>query len=376
MLDCVTTPKAAYRLLRNRVARIDSHPDLDNAIVCPPGPECEQLKQEGVRVIEQEMSRGMATGHIIGEILRFYRLLRRHRPDIVHTHNSKAGGVVRIAAWIYRQLHGRPLAVAHQVHGFYFNQLAGLRRLLYEGIERALARISDVLLFQNRSELEYARRRMAAPTLYIGNGVDVRRFPFSPRRPSEHRPATIVCVARLEPVKNHAGLLQALGWLKREGDDFRALLIGETGAEKDERLYVASLLRMVSDLGLGGQVELCGALDHDRAIEHLCRADVVVLASHKEGLPRVLIEAMLCGTPCVATDVVGSNEVVQEGETGFLVPPGDARRFAHAIARLLHNRNLWLRMSQAAMSVARERFDEERVIGRLVALYRLMGTGR
>jgi glycosyltransferase involved in cell wall biosynthesis len=97
--------------------------------------------------------------------------------------------------------------------------------------------------------------------------------------------------------------------------------------------------------------------------------DVVVLPSHREGLPRTLVEAAACGLPLVTTDVPGCREVVTDGVDGLLVPKGDGEALAHAIRRLQESPELAHRLGEAARLKARAQFDERIVIERTLEVY-------
>jgi glycosyltransferase involved in cell wall biosynthesis len=126
--------------------------------------------------------------------------------------------------------------------------------------------------------------------------------------------------------------------------------------------------RDVQRLGLGEQVEFLG-YRYD-VPELTAAADLVVLSSVKEGIPRSLMQAMAVGVPVVATDVKGTREVVVAGETGFLVPLDDAARFAERVAMLLDSAELRREMGARGVAHARLHFDEDRVVERLAGLYR------
>lgn len=167
----------------------------------------------------------------------------------------------------------------------------------------------------------------------IRNGVDLERF-----RP--HEPATaaaalglrggpiLLCVGNLVEVKGHALALEALGVLSRTHPDARLLLIGEGGLR--ERLTAQA-----RSLGLADRVTFVGRVPNDQLAPWYSAADVLVLPSHSEGWANVLLEAMACGTPVVATDVGGSSEVIRDARVGRLVAERSAAQMADAIAAVL-----------------------------------------
>jgi len=123
-------------------------------------------------------------------------------------------------------------------------------------------------------------------------------------------------------------------------------------------------------LGLEQTVELVGAAEQAKVLAWWRRAAVAVLASDSEGMPVSLMEAAACGVPAVATAVGGIAELIEDGVTGFLTPPGDASRLAGALERLLLDPDLVARFGAAARRRVVERFSLTRQVDRLLALWR------
>ena len=136
------------------------------------------------------------------------------------------------------------------------------------------------------------------------------------KRPSNLRPSifSILSVGRLHPVKNHSFLIQACWLLKCRGLRFVCRIAGD-GPERQ------SLQGMIRDFDLQTEVRLLGQLSRDQLDEQYDRADLVVLTSRSEGIPLVLMEAMVRGKPVLAPAITGIPELVADGETGFLYRP-------------------------------------------------------
>jgi glycosyltransferase involved in cell wall biosynthesis len=358
ILDIVNTDHAALHFCLYRARWINEHTEFQNDIVCSPGPHLSQVRLDNGLVTPLEIPRGMSpTG--VGRLLKnLTRHLRAHSYTIVHTHNSITGVVGRLAAKI-----ARVPVVIHTTHGFHFHDNMGsLQRLPYVAVERWSARLCDVLLFQNREEFAQVERLKLRPrrgTYLIGNGIDLSRFNARSNPPANARPR-LLCVARLEPVKNHRMLFRALEKLRPRFD----VVLQLVGDGPDRAEYEADLQRR----GLADAVEFLG-YRYDIP-ELTAAADVVVLTSLKEGIPRALMQAMAVGVPVVATDVKGTKEVVVDGETGFLVPLDDADALADRLATLLGSAELRREMGARGIEHVRRHFDEERVTRRLVGIYR------
>jgi glycosyltransferase involved in cell wall biosynthesis len=190
-------------------------------------------------------------------------------------------------------------------------------------------------------------------------GVDTERFrPFGEKAD----PPAIVCVARLKPVKNLELLLQGCALLQARRVRFRCFILGEGPTR-------SPLEAERTRLGLEQAVTLLGAVEQRVVGSWLQRATVAVLTSRSEGMPVSLMEAAACGVPAVAPAVGGIPELVEDGATGLVIPPGDALALASALERLLLDRDLRTRLGTAARRRAEERFSRARQVDRLIALW-------
>ena len=358
ILDIVNTDHAALNFLAYRAAWINRNTEFVNDIVCSPGPHLARLDLETTRVTALDIPRDMSPASLGRLLGRLVGHMRAERYTIVHTHNSITGAVGRVAARLARV----PLVI-HTTHGFHFHEnMSTLRRLPWVAAERWLSRFCDLLLCQNRQEVEEIRRLGIRPrqgVCHVGNGIDLGQFRPRARMPENPRPV-LLCVARLEAVKNHTMLFRAFDILRRRHDAILKL-VGEGPSREGYERELASA-------GLADAVEFLG-YRYD-VPELTAAADVAVLTSVKEGIPRALMQAAAVGVPVVATDVKGTREVVVNAQTGFLVPLGDAEALADRLGRLLDDAELRRQMGARAVKHAREHFDEEQVVQRLVRVYR------
>jgi glycosyltransferase involved in cell wall biosynthesis len=290
--------------------------------------------------------------------------MRREGFDIVHTHTPKPGLLGQLAA----RLAGVPVVVK-TLHGFYFHD--GMRpawRRFYIFMERIAALCSDLIFSQNREDVETSRMEKICPSSkikYLGVGIDVKRFDPAAvsrdeirRRRAEVgvRPggAIIGFVGRLVREKGILELLAAGRLVREKLPDVRFLFIGPVDPEKDDALGPA----IASQFGLADVCSFTGMREDMPELYALM--DLFVLPSHREGLPRVLMEAAAMGIPSVATDIRGCREVVRHGRNGLLVPLGDVEALAGAILQLLTDRDLARRLGQEARRVALDEFDERK----------------
>lgn len=260
-----------------------------------------------------------------------HRLLGRHGVAIVHTHNAHHGIAGRLAARLRR---------VPSVHTWRYSPLdaapPGPKRVAYAAMEATAARAGDAVLFQNREDLDYAVRSRIVPrsrAVLVGNGIPVERH-AAPARPREEVRAElgvapdaelVVCVARLVERKHQSHLVTAAAALKHR-ERLRVVLAGSGEDEHALRAQAAAE-------GMGDRVVFAGEVKDVTSL--LWASDLLCLPSRREGVPRVVMEAMACRLAVVATDVVGTREVVRDGETGMLVPFADPPALAAAIAALL-----------------------------------------
>ena len=321
-----------------------------------PGPLRDAARAAGVRFVHlRHVRRAINPWRDLLGLLELLTLLRRERPHILHASSSKAGILGRLAAW----LAGVPIRI-FTVHGWAFSASHGPISRFYRWTERLVKAVTTVTICVAESERASglaARSCDEETTVVIHNGVDLRAA--RPRRRRDSGPPRIVSVGRLQEPKDPLTLVRALGSLR--GRSFAALIVGEG---PDRPAVVAELRR----LGLGRATELAGAR-HD-VPELLAAADIFVLSTRSEGLPLSILEAMSAGLPVVASRVGGIPELVVDGETGLLVPPGDPASLAAAIERLLEDPGLRDRLGAAGRARLEEFFDLGRCRREHVELYR------
>ncbi len=211
-----------------------------------------------------------------------------------------------------------------------------------------------------RSQAELLSSPEAAPKLKIVHcGVDPDRYERVER--ADGGPVRLTFVARLANVKGLGVLLDALASLDR--DDITLSVVGDG---PDRARWEAQTTR----LGLGDRVEFLGFRSQSEVAAQLAETDVFVLPSFAEGVPVTLMEPGAAGLPVIATNVGGVTELVVDGETGLVVPPGDAGALAAAVARLADDPDLRRRLGDAASARVRADFDSLTEARRLVGLFR------
>jgi len=288
---------------------------------------------------------------------------RADKVRLIHTHH--------LGQLMYAGIAGRLAGarVIHTEHEFYTLSRRRARRLL-----RVLSALADVVTAVAEPVAEFLRDQVGIPAgkiRTIPNGVDIARFQSArPIKRSDwgwrDEDVVIGCVARLEPEKGHAVLLDAFRRLHERNPRARLLLIGEGGER--ERLTATA-----EALGLNGSVRFLGVRGDIPELFASC--DVVTLASSREGLPMVLLEAMAAGKAVVATGVGGVPEVIQDGRTGLLVRPGDAEAMAEALEGLIADREKRQSLAAKALEVVQSRYSFERTLKEYETVYEAVLSG-
>ena len=212
----------------------------------------------------------------------------------------------------------------------------------------------------------------ASNIVVIRNGVDLSRFDGPPAGASLRSelgiPADaplVTVVSRLTRLKGIENFLEATAALKRRYPEARFLIVGETAPS--DRPYLTELTDLAARLGVADRVIFTGLRSDVPSV--LGCADVAVMPSLNEALSNVLLESMAAGAPVVATRVGGTPEALIDGETGLLVAPGDSGAIATAVARLLDDRELAVRLGRAARDLISMKFSVERMVRSTEDLY-------
>jgi sugar transferase (PEP-CTERM/EpsH1 system associated) len=291
-------------------------------------------------------------------VLDLYRLFRRERPDVVHTH---AWGTL-IEGLAAARL-ARVPQVVHGEHGTL--QLRGYQRWIQR---RAWSAADKVLAVSTRlAERMAAETGFPLPRIHtIRNGVDLTRFGRMSRAVARDRlslpPGALVigALGRLVPVKNHAALIEAARLLRDEGADTTVIIAGE-GPLRGE------LEGLAASAGLADRVTFLGHRTDPEVV--LAALDVFVLPSISEGLPNTVLEAMATGLPSVVSRVGGADELIEPGVTGVLVAPGDPAALARALGTLIRDEGLRRVMGTAARLRTESEFTLAGMIRRYEGLY-------
>jgi glycosyltransferase involved in cell wall biosynthesis len=303
----------------------------------------------------QHVRRALSPVHDPLALLELTRLFRRLNPQIVHLNSSKAGVLGRVAAAVARV----PVRI-FTAHGWAFKATGGSAARLYLWADRAVRPLTSMVVCVSETERRAglaARVCTAERSTVISNAVEVGAAPH--REPRSGGQIEIVSVGRLAEPKDFSTLVAAIGALPPGSVRLRVLGDGPLRG---------SLETEIAALGLESSVELVGEVADVRPF--LAEADIFVLSSRSEGMPLAVLEAMAAGLPVVASDVGGLGEVVVDGETGFLVPPGDPAELSRKLALLTGDADRRIAFGAAGYRRAEERFSLPRWREAHLELYR------
>lgn len=300
-------------------------------------------------------------------------IIKEYKPDIVHTHASKAGALGRRAAFACKV----PVVV-HTFHGHVFHSyFSPLKTKLFKLIESRLAKKSTgIIAISDIQKEELWKQHKICPEnkiKVIPLGFDLGKFRIDlPEKRKAIRAqyglaeneVAVAIVGRLAPIKNHDFFLQAVESLLEKGvSGARFFIVGDgelkaeieakskaINAKYGEKIVLTSWINDIASFNAG--------------------MDVICLTSNNEGTPVSLIEAQACDVPVLTTDVGGVRDIVSEGETGFIVPKGDLKQFSEKLGLLIENEEIRRKMSQNGWNFVREKFHYTRLVSDMQKYYR------
>ncbi|NJO04522.1 MAG: glycosyltransferase family 4 protein [Chloroflexaceae bacterium] len=346
------------------------------------GPDVRVLEAAGIRHIPVAISRNITPFADLQTLLLLYRVMRREQFTIVHTHTPKPGLLGQLAARM-----ARVPVVINTLHGFYFHEhMPAAQRHFYITLEKVAAQCSDVILSQNREDIQTALREgICKPALikHLGNGIELARFDPAHVMPAarQHLRAELG-IPTDAPVVGFVGRLAARrkGFLDflaagqrilQQVPDVHFVIVGTADRGKPDAVHPDA----AHEYGIAERCHFVGWKPNSELPALYALMHVLVLPSLFEGVPRTLIEGATMGVPLVATNVKGNREAIEHGTNGFLVPLGDVPELAAAIVKILQHPQQAAHMGQEGRRLALSRFDERNVFEMVRSEYaRLLHT--
>lgn len=340
---------------------------------CADGPLVASFEREGIKVHRVEVTRDLTPLADLKLLRQLYRIIRRERYAVVHTHTPKMELVGQVAAWL-----ARAPVIIYTNHGLIFlGRTGALEGRMFRTVARVAGLFSDKVISQSAEDVStvvreriYTRRKVG----FLGNGIDIRLLRagrFTPEGVRAKRrelgipdgDRVVGMVGRYVWEKGYREFFEAARLILKEDACVSFVTVG-VPLESERDPVDFSVLR---DLGVEEKFFVLKSRSDMSELYSLM--DVVALPSYREGFPRSLMEASAMSKPTVASDVSGCRQAVVEGENGFLVPVKDASALASKIKLLLDDPALASRMGARGREIAEERFDVEKVVERLRGFY-------
>ena len=357
-----TVYQSIVLILDSKLRALDKFEDLDvTAISSPPNPllradSCE-IRKPAARFIPVPMARTIKPLSDLKSIWQLYRILKSEKFDVIHSHTSKAGFISAVAG----KMAGVPL-ILHTHHGLsFFEGQNKVSYRIYRFLEKIACRFRDYVFTQNKRDLPECVKLMGSESKvsYEGNGVDVERVNEAakeqlPQASKDYRckGLRLALLSRLMPIKRIDDFFKVVDKLKQEGLEISCVVAGYGVLEKQ-------LKNQLVEMRLDGCINMVGFSDYPHGL--IAASDIVMLCSEKEGIPRSLIEAMALQKPVVATDVLGTQELVVDNETGFLIPLGDTDAMAEKVKLLVADAGLREKMGACGLRRVMEHFNDIKI---------------
>ncbi len=344
--------------------------NFDVHVASSPGKEEKHFAEADIPFFSVPIPRTIKPYHDLKAILRLYRFMKKEKFDMVHTQTAKAGYVTRMAAW----LAGVPMIV-YTAHAFPFHAyLSPLRRRSYIFLERWASRVTDTILVDTEAvRRDGIENRIKNPEkiITVNMGVDLRKF--SPDGMDRNRireslgiknpHAVVGMVANFVPDKGLDAFLRIAEQVKREERNVRFLMVGE-GPLRSQLESLADALHLRGDVIFTGWRE--------DIPEMMSAMDLFCLPTLREGFGVVFAEAMAMKVPVITHRIDPIPEVVEDNETGVLIPLGEEVQFVKAILSLIQDEKLRKEMGEKGRKRVEKYFDEKIMYEKTLRIYEEM----
>ncbi len=323
------------------------------------------LTEMGIVIIRiPSLRRDISPLRDLTAFFKIFKVIKEVRPDIIHTHTSKAGFIGRIAAAV-----ARVKCVVHTPHGHVlYGYFGRFTTRVFICLERIATRFSSkIIALTDIEKKEYVQKRIAADNkiTVIQCGIDIKGFIAGDGKALRSElgissyTSLLGWVGRIDPIKGCDVFLKACALISRELPQARYLVIGD-GILREEMEGLAQ------SLGLKGSVSFLGFREDMPVVMN--SLSLLVHTPFNEGLGKVLLEAMACAKPIVACAVGGIPEIVTHGLNGLLVPAGDYVSIADESVRILKDKALSERLGKEGRKKAGA-FDNRHMVEKTIKLY-------
>ncbi len=338
--------------------------------IVPEGDYCCKLEEEGITVVNYPIDRkSLNPFKEIRSVLEIAKVLKRVKPDILHTFTAKPN--------IYGVLAGKLAKVPFIVNtitglGSFFIEdslKAKLVRKMILSMYRLTLRRANFVVFQNRDDYNYFLKMglvdKGRATVIRGSGIDTDLWKPA-ERSKNNGVVRVITVGRLLKHKGIHEFLEVASKLKKiYGDKVEFTVVGSP----DEGNPYSIDIRYLDSFKEKGVIKHIDWLNPEELKRLMSNSDVFVLLSYREGLPRTGIEALSLGLPLVVSDTVGCREVVEEGQNGYLVDVRNTDSIANKLSILIEDRALREKMGAYSRKIAVKEYDVKKVIEKYIEIY-------
>lgn len=327
-------------------------------------------KRENIQIIPLKMEREISISNDIVSLFHLYKLFRREKPDIVHAHTPKAVLLAMTAGWLARV----PNRI-YTVTGLRFETASGILRFVLKSMERLSCAFATKVIPEGdgvaKTLREHKITKKPLKKILNGNinGVDLDYFNLSDDvvvKADEIKKKdliTFIFVGRIVKDKGIQELVDAFLELNKDFPDTRLILVGRHEANLDP-LPEDTLSKIQSN----SSIEWVGFQSDVRP--WIAASDVLVLPSYREGFPNVILQACALGTPCIASDVNGCNEVIEDGKNGFIIPPRNKDELKNALLKFIKNRSLVSTLGEGLRDMIVDKFSNTAIWNATLDMYR------
>ncbi|HPG29363.1 MAG TPA: glycosyltransferase family 4 protein [bacterium] len=343
---------------------------FESSIACRPGGKLEELvKSNNFEFYPINNFRAPVNpARDIMALYELYKLLKTYNFDIIHTHNSKAGFIGRLAG----RLAGN-VKIVHTVHGFAFHSKEKWhKRILFLLLEKLAANWVDRLIFISQPLMDWAKNEGLIKCAFkkIYSGIDVENFKpadaktkFEIKQKLNVKETDFVIgeVAKLWEGKGHQTIIEAVKILKPKIPGLKVLFIGEGYLR-------AELENSVNKYGLQETVIFTGFIEN--VCDYNSILDISLLISDFEGMGRVILESMICGSPVIAAEVGGIVDIIKNYETGLLVEASNPKMLSEKIMELYCSPDLRKKLAANATKRLSAEFTAKEMASRINEIYR------
>ena len=323
--------------------------------VSSPGKELESLREEGFHCVELAMERHISPFKDLRSLVSMIRVLHKERPQMIHSMTPKAGLVSMLAGW----LTGVPIRV-HTFTGLVWPTSTGFKRKLLMFTDRLTCACATHIIPEGKGVMnDLINGHITSKPMRVlgyGNvrGVDMARF--NPHRfiKDDHSIFRFLFIGRIVGDKGINELVDAFIRLNQEFPDTELSLVGTFESELDS-LSPGTMTSIKENKSIFVREWIVG----EELVKEYAAADCYVHPSYREGFPNTVLEAGAMGLPCIVTDINGSNEIIEDGKNGIIIPAKDADALYEAMKRIFVDKERRLRLATFARNIVAERFDKE-----------------